>query len=291
VLPLTGTLLNVSENKRFKAGGVRFLGCVPIYDGDASLLRSEASRSRRALELFHDSMTVLSNELSIACSQSHKMRAGNGLEYLVVPRLGFLAADFQQIQQNTSLQGKGCHVCECPYEYLDDTEHRWKLRSMRKISASMYRLADEVLDKSGRLKHGKGKVVKEWEKEHRTKFMENGFAPLLHLGFDICLYSPRDLLHHIILGLFGKHIIGSIIFLLIHNTDGLANPLFWQSSPGKPAIMSDKKAIAICHRLFLRLENMNEDDAGFTISSKMSKHFLKVCSLIFLVFCFFCFIT
>ena len=291
MLPLTGTLLNVTENKRFKEGGVRFLGCLPIYDNDASLLRSEACRSRRSREMFHDAMAVLSNELSIACGQSHKMRAGNGSEYLVVPRLAFVAADFQQIQQNTSLQGKGCHVCECPYEYLDDTEHRWNLRSMKKISASMYRLADEVLDDNGLTKFGKGKVIKEWEKKHRTKFMENGFAQLLHFGFDICLYSPRDLLHHIILGLFGKHIIGSIIFLLICNKDGLANPLFWQSSSGKPAIMSNEKVNEIWHRLFLRLENINEDDAGFTVSSKMSKHFLKVCSLDDFLFYFLCFIT
>lgn len=172
--PLTGSLLNVTENKRFKAGGVRFLGCLPIYDNDASLLRSEAKRSRRALEMFHDAMAVLSNQLSIACGQTHRMRAGNGREYLVVPRLAFVAADFQQIQQNTSLQGKGCHFCKCPYENLDDTEHRWNLRSMRKISASMYRLADEVLDDSSRIKYGKDKVIKEWEKENRTKFMENG---------------------------------------------------------------------------------------------------------------------
>jgi len=276
VPPLTGSLLNVTENKRFKAGGVRFLGCLPIYDNDASLLRSEAKRSRRALEMFHDAMAVLSNQLSIACGQTHRMRAGNGREYLVVPRLAFVVADFQQIQQNTSLQGKGCHFCECPYENLDDTEHRWNLRSMRKISASMYRLADEVLDDSGKIKYGKVKVIKAWEKKHKTKFMENGFTPLLHSGFDICLFSPRDILHHIILGLFGKHIIGSIIFLLILNTDGLANPLFWESSPGRPAIMSNEKVNEIWHRLFLRLQNINEDDAGFTISSKMSKHFLKV---------------
>ena len=93
------------------------------------------------------------------------------------------------------------------------------------------------------------------------------------------MYSPRDILHHIILGLFGKHIIGSIIFLLLLNEDGLANPLFWESSPGLPAIMSNEKVNEIWHRLFLRLQNINKDDAGFTISSKMSKHFLKVSSL------------
>ncbi len=77
------------------------------------------------------------------------MRAGNGLEYIVVPRLAFVAADFQQIQQNTTLCGRGCHVCKCPYDSLDDTEHQWKLKNMLGISESMYALASEVLDENG----------------------------------------------------------------------------------------------------------------------------------------------
>ncbi len=107
VKPVFGTLLNITEQKRFKEGGVRFLGCLPIYDYDSSLIRSAANRSRRAREMFHDAMALLSNELRIACGQNHKMRAGNGREYLVVPRLAFVAADFQQIQQNTSYRALG----------------------------------------------------------------------------------------------------------------------------------------------------------------------------------------
>jgi len=133
------------------------------------------------------------------------MQAADGSIYEVVPRLAFVAADFQQIQQNVALVGRGCHVCECPYEELDRTGMQWPLRDLRNIMESLYSLADEVLDENG-----------------------------------------------------------------------LANPLFWESSPGHAALMSDVKAVAIWNRLSKRLSSIEEDEAGFTISSKMAKHFLKV---------------
>ena len=247
-----------------------------MYDYDASLLKSTDAKRLRSLQLFHDSIAVLSDDLSVAFSKTHKMRAGNGCEFLVVPRLAFVAADFQQIQQNTLLHGRGCHFCECPFESLDDTTQRWPLRNSRDTIKSMYILANKVLNADGSIKYGKKKVIEEWEKEHKTKILENGFAPLLKYGFDICLGSPRDILHHILLGLFGKHIIGSIIYLIIFDKAGLGNPLF---SNCKPALMSPELAVGIWHRLFLRLANINEDEACFTISAKMSKHFMKVCCL------------
>ncbi len=64
----------VTENKRFKEGGVWFLGCLPVYDYDASLLKSGDLKRDRALEIFHDCITVLASELKIACKQNHKIR-------------------------------------------------------------------------------------------------------------------------------------------------------------------------------------------------------------------------
>ena len=45
-------LLNVHESMRFKAGGVRFLGCFLVYNYDAAL-GSRAVKSKRALQLHH----------------------------------------------------------------------------------------------------------------------------------------------------------------------------------------------------------------------------------------------
>ena len=100
---------------------------------------------------------------------------------------------------------------------------------MQTTSESMYRLASKGLHENGKIKHSMKKIIEAWEREHSTKFMNNGFYPLLDVGFDICLSSQRDLLHHIILGLYGKHIIGSTIYVLLRDEKGLANPRFWQS--------------------------------------------------------------
>ena len=116
------TLLNINENKRFKEGAVRFLGCLPIYDHDASLLGSEAKKRSRSLELFHDCCSILSANILKFCEQRHTMLGSDGQNYVVVPRLAFVAADFQQIQQNLALVGHGCHVCECPQDELDCTD-------------------------------------------------------------------------------------------------------------------------------------------------------------------------
>ena len=70
-----------------------------------------------------------------------------------------------------------------------------------------------------------------------NKFIKNGFARLLGIGFDIFLGRLRHMLHHILLGLFGKHIVNSIMHLL---KQALTDPLYWQSGGlGNPALMSD----------------------------------------------------
>ena len=126
------TLLNINENKRFKEGAVRFLGCLPITDYDASLLGSEAKQRNRAIELFHDCISVISADIAEFCNQQHTMLCGDGLNYVVLPRLAFVAADFQQIHQNLALAGSGCHVCECPKDSLDCTDRQWPLRDSGK---------------------------------------------------------------------------------------------------------------------------------------------------------------
>ena len=252
---------------------MRFLGCLPIYDYDASLLGSEGRKRARALELFHECIGIVSADIAEFCKQPHTMRCGDGNDYVVVPRLAFVAADFQQIQQNLALVGGGCHVCQCPKESLDCTDTLWPLRDSNETLESMFLLADEVLDTDGKVKRGGIKHIKEWEKKWGVKFMENGFAPLKRVGLDPHLCNPRDLLHHLTLGLYGEYIVNSTVHTLIFHESGLGNPHFWQVDR---APISDKKVKGIWTSLALRLANIREEDAGFTISSKMSKHFLKV---------------
>ena len=259
-----------------------------MYDYDASLLKSDAKKKDRALRLFHDCCSIVSADLLEFCEQRHTMRCGDGHDYVVVPRLAFVAADFQQIHQNLALVGGGCHVCECPKESLDCTDTLWPLRDSRKALEAMYLLADEVLNEDGSIKFRMKKRISEWEKLWGVKFLENGFAPLSKVGFDAHVCNPRDLLHHITLGLYGEHIVNSSVHTLIFDEAGLGNQAFWAISKSQsqddsdlpaaadPAPISDAKVKGIWDRLALRLANIREEDAGFTISSKMSKHFLKV---------------
>ncbi len=71
----TVTLLNINENKRFEEGAVQFLGCLPIYDYDASLLGSDGKKQNRAaaIEMFHDYMTIISADIAEFCNDQHTM--------------------------------------------------------------------------------------------------------------------------------------------------------------------------------------------------------------------------
>lgn len=267
------TLLNINENKRFKAGAVRFLGCLPIYDYDASRLGSDGKKRNRAMEMFHDCMSIISADIAEFCNDQHTMVCGDGRSYVVQPRIAFVAADFQQIYQNLALAGSGCHVCQCPKDSLDCTGTWWPLRDAAKTKESMYLLADKILNPDGTVKYGKNKIIKEWEQKWGVKFMENGFADLHRHGLDPHLCNPRDLLHQIPLGLYGEYIVNSTVYKLIFADSGLGNPQFWQ---GDRATVTDVRVKAIWTSLASRLANIREEDAGFTISAKMSKHFLKV---------------
>ena len=105
------------------------------------------------------------------------------------------------------------------------------------------------------------------------KFMVNGFEALQRHGLDLHMYNPRDLLHQIPLGVYGEYIVRSTVYTLIHADSGLGNTKFWQCE--HPPI-TDVKVKGIWTSLAHRMANIQEDDAGFTISAKMSKHFLKV---------------
>ena len=65
----------------------------------------------------------------------------------------------------------------------------------------------------------------------------------------------------------------STVHTLIYADSGLGKPEFWQ---GDRAPITDVKVKAIWTSLAHRLADIREEDAGFTISAKMSKHFLKV---------------
>ncbi len=96
------------------------------HSTDASLLKTNDLKRDRALQMFHDCIAVLASELKIACEKNHKMRTGNGHEYIVVPRLLFLAAGFQQI----------CRIPVCVVEGVMCASARTNHWTIQSISGS-----------------------------------------------------------------------------------------------------------------------------------------------------------
>ena len=249
------------------------MGCFPVYDYDAAI-GSSAVKSARALQLHHDCCRALSDAIFEFCKNTVQLRAGNRLVYECAPRLAFISGDYEEVKDHVALKGRGCYMCKCPAHRMDVSDRRWPLRRLGPVMRSMASLADEVLDDEGNVKRGKGRVITDWERKWRMKFIDNGFARLLGIDFDVFLGCLRDMLHHILLGLFGQHIVNAIMHLL---QQALTDPLYWRSGgPGDPALMSDEKMNAIWNRLAERLALIIQDESGYTINAKMAKHFLKV---------------
>ncbi len=133
-------MLNINENKRFKEGAVQFLGCLLIYEYDASRLGSDGRKRNRAMEMFHDCMSIISADIVEFCNDQHTMMCGDGRRYVVQPRIAF---------------GSGFHVCQCPKDSLDCTGTWWPLRDAAKTKESMYLLADKILNPDGTVKYRK----------------------------------------------------------------------------------------------------------------------------------------
>jgi hypothetical protein len=157
----------------------------------------------------------------------------------------------------------------------------------------MSRLAEQVLTPEGKVKFGEQKTITEWERQWKMRFMKCGFAKLLDVHFDALLGCPRDLLHHILLGIFGEHIVTAIVHAI---SKAFEHEKYWAKPPApagagrkQPALMNDTKMCAIFNRLAERLGMTNQDWAGFTISPNMGRHFLKVClyhcRIMFLLYC------
>ena len=260
-------LLNVNENKRFKKGGARFLGCYPVYNYDAAIGSQDVKRAR-ALQLHHECSRALSKELREFCMRSHAMQTGDGIWYDCVPRLAFLATDYQQARQHLAFSGSGCELCMCPFEELDRPGNNFPIRNFKDVLESLQRLADECLDDRGNIIYGKKKVIEAWQREHRMKFIDNGFTCLMDVDFDVIMGVPRDFLHFVLLGLFGEHIVDSSVHKV---TESVGNEAYRQS-----ALMNDEKMNMIWNRLAERMSQVTESESALTITVKMSKHFLKV---------------
>jgi hypothetical protein len=100
------TLLNIHESVRFKSGGVRFYGILPVYNYEAAIGSAEVV-AKRQLELYHDCMSIVSEELREFCLQPCTLLHGNGNLHDVVPRLAFIGSDYEQVRHHVLLTTSG----------------------------------------------------------------------------------------------------------------------------------------------------------------------------------------
>ena len=120
-----------------------------------------------------------------------------------------------------------------PFEELDVPGKKFPIRNFKDVLESLQRLADDCLDDNGNIIYEKKKVIEAWQREHRMKFIDNGFSCLLDVDFDVIMGVPRDFLHFVLLGLFGEHVVDSSVHQV---TESVGNEVYRQS-----ALMNDEK--------------------------------------------------
>lgn len=258
------TLLNIDENIRFKEFGLKFWACLPVYDYNSGT-GSRSKKAARALALHHEAMRVLSRQLMEFCKAPQTMRFPDGLYRACEARLAFIAGDYQEVQKHHATSGSGCNQCRCPKQEMDATGRSWRMRRLADVMKSLYLVADECLDDEGCVVHGKRKVIDEWEEKTGSKFLVNGFSELQEIGFDVLQQCPREVLHHLVIGLFWEHIVKASVQSV---TDALSASVYWVNrGPGRPALMNDTKMNRIWTRLWSRTSAVNEDEAAFNFRS------------------------
>ena len=147
-------------------------------------------------------------------------------------RLAFAMGDGPAQNKHLAKETKGCGVCMAPADELDRTDQTWPLRECHDILHSLLLLAAECLNDAREEMRGKLKVIKEWEQSNRMRFGPNRLLELLEdLHFHVTLFTPRDFLHAIILGLFGYHIFRAIIYLI---ESAISRPEFCSAHGGEP---------------------------------------------------------
>ena len=275
-MTFAATLLNIHEHKRFKGGAFRFWGCLPIYNQAAARAAgcSDDKITRRSLEVHHAAMSVLMDGHVRPLAVPRLWRFTDRQWRMVVARVAFFMGDHPAQMKHQGHLTKGCATCWAELDDLDSTDKLWPLRNSSELLASMRRLAHECLNDAGEVIRGKLKVIKAWEKDARIRFGYNSILEMVEdLDCHATLFTPRDFLHAIILGLFGKHMVKSIIYL-IETT--ILRPEFTTAHEGRQAPVPEAAMKRVLRRLAAFLSQVKADESCLTLAPEFAEHFLKV---------------
>ena len=272
---VAATVLNIHESKRFKKGAFRFWGCLPVYDSAAARLagRSDAWITARIAQVHMQAMDRAVSQLR-AIAHPRPWLFANGETLMGCCRLAFAMGDGPAQNKHLAKVSKGCGVCMAPYEQLDATDQAWPARDCHDILQSLRLLAAECVNDEGQIRRGKKKVVKDWERRNRMRFGHNALLEMVEdLHYHVTLFTPRDFLHAIILGLFGYHIVRAIIYLI---DSVIITSEFCSAHGGRPAPVPKCAVDNILKRLSRRMASVRADESCLTLTAEFAEHFLKV---------------
>jgi len=209
-----------------------------------------------------------------AIAHPRPWRFANGQSLMGVARLAFAMGDGPAQNKHLAKVTKGCGVCMASANELDTTGQTWPLRDCNDLLHSLRLLAAECLNDAGEVKRGKLRVIKEWEQANRLRFGPNSLLEMVEdLHFHVTLFTPRDFLHAIILGLFGYHIIRAIIYLI---ESVILRPEFCAAHGQRPAPLPKSAVNNVLKRLAQRLASVRAEESCLTLTPEFAEHFLKV---------------
>ncbi|ORZ39194.1 hypothetical protein BCR44DRAFT_384516 [Catenaria anguillulae PL171] len=162
---------------------------------------SAARSASISKSVFHKCLAVLlDDEVRTAAADGVKMRFPDGNEYMAHPQLLDYLGDLPEkalaalVKQNVA-----CVQCCAPagsfHKRYKDTKQR---------SEEMVRHALDILEEKGATKT----LQEDWEKEHGVFLMPNALWELPH--FDVHKFGLCDDLHQLYIGVFGRHLCGTL---------------------------------------------------------------------------------
>ena len=237
---------------------------------------SDAKIRTRILEVHHQAMGVLVEGHIRPLAVPRVIQFADKEWRSSVVRVAFFMGDHPAQMKHQGHLTRGCGTCWAEEDDLDCTDRIWPLRDSVELLASMRRIADQCLNEAGEVMRGKLKVIRQWERESRIRFGYNSILDMAEdLDCHVTLFTPRDFLHAIILGLFGVHIVRAILYLIATT---IFRPEFTTDHGGRKAPVKERDPgmKTVLRRFADRLGAVLSDESCLTITPEFAEHFLKV---------------
>ena len=252
--------------------------------------------------MFHSCLKVLVENAQAVSEETLQVRV-DGRYVNIKLLLAVITGDHPQ-QALHCLSRNGCLYCRCPLDQFDDTTRVYEPITVQEQERLISEICDAYLDENGKIKPGKITEFHQAEQKLGFRILRNAWwgvsdtcfclqidllfsnfpqtptdfsPPLLSqykpLGtqMQVHMSAPPCWIHHLVIGLWAKHIMKSIVFLYKSTLqrDDLRKP-------SGERLISNAAVDRVCDRLGQRLTCFTADDAGLKITPKYAKHLFNV---------------